>query len=232
MRKKTEQFSCGGRQVNVFLPPQARGLAFLLAGEEIDAMLPSLAGELAAVPAPLALVWCAPCDWERDYTPWPAPALPGRPPFAGGADRLLDFLCGEVKPEVCRRFALDAPAARTALAGYSLGGLAALYGALSRPAEFGRAAGCSGSLWYDGWEDWLASHPAAPGQRLYLSLGKTEERSRDARMARVGDATRRTAAAFAAALGPENTALEWHTGGHFTGVPHRLAQALAWLARD
>ena len=118
----------------------------------------------------------------------------------------------------------------TALAGYSLGGLLALYGLLSRP-EYGRAASLSGSLWYDGWAAWQAEHPARPGCRCYLSLGKAEERSRDARMSRVGRATRAASELLQGQLGPQNAVLEWNNGGHFTGVPHRIAKGLLWLMR-
>ena len=157
MRGKLNSFTAGGRQVFVYAPPGAERplpLVQMAAGEELAAQLPQVMGEVEPLLgrgcAPFLLAWTAPVDWERDYTPWPAPALPGRPPFAGGADAYLDLLAGTVRPAVAARFDILSGPGDTALAGYSLGGLLALYGLLSRP-EYGRAASLSGSLWYDGW---------------------------------------------------------------------------------
>ena len=237
MRGTLNSFTAGGRQVFVYAPPGAERplpLVQMAAGEELAAQLPQVMGEVEPLLgrgcAPFLLAWTAPVDWERDYTPWPAPALPGRPPFAGGADAYLDLLAGTVRPAVAARFDILSGPGDTALAGYSLGGLLALYGLLSRP-EYGRAASLSGSLWYDGWAAWQAEHPARPGCRCYLSLGKAEERSRDARMSRVGRATRAASELLQGQLGPQNAVLEWNNGGHFTGVPHRIAKGLLWLMR-
>ena len=231
-------FLAGGRRVFVYAPPgagQALPLVQMAAGDELSEQLPQIMGEVEPLLgqgcAPFLMCWTAPADWERDYTPWPAPALQGRPPFSGGADAYLDLLEGTVKPAVAARFDVLPGARSTALAGYSLGGLLALYGLLSRPG-YGRAASFSGSLWYDGWASWQAAHPARPGCRCYLSLGKAEERSRDERMGRVGQATRTAADLLLQQLGPQNAVLEWNNGGHFTGIPHRIAKGLLWLMRD
>ena len=75
----------------------------------------------------------------------------------------------------------------------------------------------------------LKEHAPKPPQRVYLSLGKKEEKSGPAVMRAVGDATRQSAGLLAQSLGCENTVLEWNPGGHFATALPRWEKALAWL---
>jgi len=119
-------------------------------------------------------------------------------------------------------------AAHCAIAGYSLGGLFALW-ALTQSRVFGAAASLSGSLWYDGWEAYRDGVTLPSDARVYLSLGRSEERAGDLRMAAVGDCTRRTHAWLCAQLGETQTTLDWNRGGHFTGIANRWNKAIDWL---
>lgn len=170
-------------------------------------------------------------DWEIDFTPWPAPTLQGGRPFAdgsvlGGAPAFLRWVEGELLPALAARFALN-PAQNSVL-GYSLGGLFALW-AVCQSEAFSQCACLSGSLWYPGWADFLKEHAPKPPQRVYLSLGKKEEKSGPAVMRAVGDATRQSAGLLAQSLGCESTVLEWNPGGHFAPALPRWEKALAWL---
>jgi len=169
---------------------------------------------LLAFPAP---------DWDRDLTPWPAPGLGrGQPDFGGGAEGFL----AELEKAVAEAEASlpQVPAVR-ALMGYSLAGLFALW-AGTRTDAFGLLASVSGSLWYDGWGDYLAQHPCRAG-RVYLSLGEREPKARNPRMARVGEETERTERLLHAS-GLE-TLLEWNPGGHFNDPEARMLRAAAAL---
>lgn len=95
---------------------------------------------------------------------------------------------------------------------------------------FAAAASCSGSLWYPGWMDYLASAAVPEGSRVYLSLGEREAQSKNKMMARVGDVTRETAAFYAASGAVRDATLVWHPGGHFADPAGRLAAGIAWLA--
>ena len=114
------------------------------------------------------------------------------------------------------------------LLGYSLGGLFALW-AGTRTADFPLLASVSGSLWYDGWCEYLEANPCR-GQRVYLSLGEKEPKARNPRMARVGDCTEKTEALLRAS-GVETT-LEWNPGGHFNEPEARMARAVRALLGD
>lgn len=150
-------------------------------------------------------------DWNRDLSPWAAPAVFDAP-FAGGGGETLRRL-------------RDAAGEGAYLAGYSLAGLFALW-ALHQ-GGFAGAASCSGSLWYPGWADWAAAHPLPADAKVYLSLGMKEERTRHPVMRQVGDATRACHASLSHLAARQ---LTWHPGGHFTDPEGRIAQGLAWLA--
>lgn len=163
-------------------------------------------------------------DWNAAFSPWPAPGLPGRGEFAGEAADTLRFLERRMLPELARW-----KPGPCFLAGYSLAGLFALW-ALCETQCFAGAAGCSPSLWYDGFEEFFAPELLPENSRVYLSLGRSEERTRDPRMARVGNAVRHTAARLENAGRGVESVLCWHDGGHFHEPGKRIAQGIAWLA--
>jgi predicted alpha/beta superfamily hydrolase len=86
----------------------------------------------------------------------------------------------------------------------------------------------SGSLWFDGFVDYLSGHPllGAP-ERVYLSLGDREEQAKNPRMQRVRAATEATKAVIEAQGVP--CAFELNPGGHFQDVPARQRRAVLAL---
>ena len=167
-------------------------------------------------------------DWNRDMSPWPADALSARDePFVGGADTYLDLLVSEILPAV--RASLDAPPAWTGIAGYSLAGLFAAY-AMYRTDAFARVASASGSLWYPGFPEFARSTaPARMPERLYLSLGDKEAKTRHPLMRNVQDATEAFAEHFRNLGVP--TTFELNPGNHFADPPGRTARAIAGLLK-
>lgn len=233
-----KQFTVDDKMVSV----QAFGNAanapviYCLTGEDLAQQLPEL--EHMLIPAiqhgrcqPFRLLWWSPVNWNRDYSPWPAPPLSAQDqPFPGEAKSTLAWLTKHLAE--LQQPALDGvgPEQRYLL-GYSLGGLCALW-LLHECDLFAGCASCSGSLWYDGWIGYLQTHTVSnPNSRLYLSLGKKEEKARNPRMATVGEATKTTYALLRQDKNVAETTLQWHEGGHFTDIPQRLAQAVLWLMR-
>ena len=72
-------------------------------------------------------------------------------------------------------------------------------------------------------------HPIQ-AQRVYLSLGDREERTRNAVMAVVGDNIR-TLHSQLTARGVDGT-LEWNSGGHFKDADLRTARAFQWVMEE
>ena len=162
-------------------------------------------------------------DWDRELTPWKAPGLRGKDPDFGGEAEA--FLVGLLAAVAQAEAALQSKPETKLLMGYSLGGLFALW-AGTRTDAFPLLASVSGSLWYDGWCQYLEGHPCRAG-KVYLSLGEKEPKARNPRMARVGACTERTEALLRSS-GLE-TALEWNPGGHFNEPEARMARAVGAL---
>lgn len=165
-------------------------------------------------------------DWNGMLSPWPAKAcFRAGEDFAGGADAFLNALVNEIVPEVEGN--LSALPSERCLAGISLGGLFALY-AMYRTDAFSAFASVSGSLWYDGFTDFMRREPFGRTPRcVYLSLGDREECTKNPRLRRVGDATRE-ALAFFEEKGI-SCKLEMNPGNHFVDGVKRTVRALRWL---
>lgn len=114
-------------------------------------------------------------DRTRDLTPPATGSFATQFPTAGGADRFLDFITGEVLPAVRARHRA-APA--TILAGHSFGGLLGLHAAATRPDAFAAIVAMSPSLQYNDstlivpYADAVARRRAP--LRLFVSRGRFE----------------------------------------------------------
>ena len=218
------RLTVGGCSVSLFAPTVRAGCPIVYAhiGE---AEAEAVAARLGGVPLVLAAVDGA--DWEKDLSPWPAPKVFRRGhDFAGGANAYLRRLTETVVPGVEESLAFT-PRFR-AVAGYSLAGLFAVY-ALYRTDIFDRAASVSGSLWYDGFLDFMGRNsPKRKPDKVYFSLGDRESRTGDRRLSTGGTCTAE-AERLMRGLGAVSV-LELYRGNHFADVPERIAKGLRWLS--
>ena len=175
-----------------------------------------------------ALITVSVPDWNRDLTPWKAPAVfRGAPPFGDGADAYLEELI-RITEEAEERAGLI-PGVR-ALAGYSLAGLFAVYAAF-RTDRFSLFGSASGSLWYPGFLDFAAKTPfAGVPKAAYFSVGDREKASKNPLMKTVEERTQDAAALFLARGVP--SIFEKNHGNHFVDGPLRTAKALRWLLSE
>ena len=166
-------------------------------------------------------------DWNDDMTPWPAPpAARWDSPYGGKADGYLEELSASIIPAIEEE--TGTPSYR-AIAGYSLGGLFALY-SLYTSTLFTSAVSASGSLWYPDFADCLLSRtPEKMPERIYLSLGMKEPKAGSALMRQVGEKTGIIHQHFLD-MGIE-TVLEMNPGGHFTDPALRMAKGISWILR-
>ena len=166
-------------------------------------------------------------SWNDELSPWEAPAVWGKESFVGNAADTLRFLTEQVMPTLKQQFELSENV-KIILGGYSLAGLFALW-ASTQTALFSGVAAASPSVWFPGWMEFEQQHPIQ-AQRIYLSLGDREERTKNLTMAAVGDNIR--------ALHRElvergkNCTLEWNNGGHFKDADLRTARAFRWVMED
>ena len=180
-------------------------------------------GELPGGLPDFTLAGISGLDWNRDMVPWD---LPGeKESFTGGADDYLRLLTGTLLPAV--EDCLPGPPGWRGIAGYSLGGLFALY-ALCRTEAFHGAASVSGSLWFPGIVEYLTEHEMSPGVcRVYLSVGSREARTRNPLMRPV----RQNAEAVEALCRERGirTTFVLNPGNHFFQPARRTAAGIAWL---
>ena len=153
-------------------------------------------------------------NWNRDLSPWPAPAVFGREDFGeGAAETLAEVL------EVCTD-----PDKTYLLGGYSLAGLFALWAACQTE-RFKGIAAASPSVWFPGFAEYVREN-RIQADAVYLSLGDREERTQNPVMATVGERIRETYRLLSNQ--GIRTTLEWNEGNHFRDAGLRMAKAFAW----
>ena len=155
-------------------------------------------------------------DWNLDLSPWKAKAAFRQGgDFGGGAESFLAEVI-----EIAGRFD-----GRRFIAGYSLAGLFALWSVTKTDIFYG-AASVSGSMWFDGFSDYMTS-AGLNAERIYFSLGDREKNARDPRLASVETRTREICENVKS-RGIE-TVFELNPGGHFNEPEKRCAKAIEWL---
>lgn len=154
-------------------------------------------------------------SWNRDLSPWEAPAVFGDEDFGDGAEETLRQI-----------LALCSDTSKTYyLGGYSLAGLFALW-ASCQTDRFAGVAAVSPSVWFPGFVGYLKEY-GVQSPVVYLSLGNKEEKTRNAMMATVGDCIREI---YEWLKNRKITCtLEWNPGNHFREPGIRTAKAFAWV---
>lgn len=161
-------------------------------------------------------------DWNKDLSPWSAPAVFGNEAFGGFAgdtlSALTDWIAAFRKDHV-------GGSLKFYLGGYSLAGLFALWTAYQTDLFYGIAA-ASPSVWFPGFREYVKSHELRT-RSVYLSLGDREEKTKNPVMAEVGNAIR----GIHELLQEKNIpcTLEWNAGNHFKEPDLRTAKGFAWL---
>ena len=165
-------------------------------------------------------------DWNRELSPWVAPAVFGKGHFGAGAKDTLAYITETLVPEI-ERSCPSGEKKRYYLGGYSLAGLFALWAAYQTELFQGVAA-VSPSVWFPQWITFAEAH-AIRAPRVYLSLGDREERTRNNVLAKVGNNIRRQYELMKQAETVSACTLEWNPGNHFVDGERRMAKSFAWL---
>lgn len=161
--------------------------------------------------------------WDHDMTPWYCPPLSkGDTPCTGGAGDYLGILLDEIIPQALGRIA--GRPAYTAITGYSLAGLFALWSMYNCDA-FARAASMSGSLWFPDFAEYaMAREMARMPERLYLSLGDAEAKTRNQVLRTVRERTETLVGQYRAK--GFDVAYELNPGNHFKDPALRTAKGI------
>ena len=166
-------------------------------------------------------------DWNNELSPWEAPPAFGNKSFGSGAKDTLEFIESKLIPTVKEKYNLGVEI-KFILGGYSLAGLFSLWSAYKLDTFFGIAA-ASPSVWFNGWEEFMNNNTPL-SNNIYLSLGDTEEKTKNKVMCKVGDNIRKQEQLLK--NDNINTILEWNKGGHFSDSDLRVAKAFAWCIEN
>ena len=166
-------------------------------------------------------------DWNNELSPWEAPPAFGKKSFGSGATDTLEFIESRLIPMVKDKYNLDNDI-KFILGGYSLAGLFSLWSAYKSDTFSGIAA-ASPSVWFNGWEEFMNNNTPL-SNTIYLSLGDTEEKTKNKVMSAVGDNIRKQEELLK--NDNINTILEWNKGGHFSDSDLRVAKAFVWCIEN
>ncbi len=153
-------------------------------------------------------------DWNKDLSPWIAPAVFGKEDFGGEAEKTLEEIKGLYR-EKDKTYIIG---------GYSLAALFALWASYCSD-MFTAVAAASPSMWFPGFMDFMETSDIKCNA-VYLSLGDREEKTKNPVMQTVGDNIKK---AYELLNGKGvHTTLEWNEGNHFKDADIRTAKAFAW----
>ena len=162
-------------------------------------------------------------NWNDDLTPWPAEGVFKKAkPFGGKAATFLNKLTNEMIPEAEKN--LEIENAERTLLGVSLSGLFAVWSAFNTNA-FTNIISLSGSLWYDGFVEWMKEQMPSPQlEKVCMLLGEKEKNAKEKRMATVEERTL-AAANFLKEKTCASVTFELVEGTHFSPIMPRLQRA-------
>ena len=168
-------------------------------------------------------------EWQKDMCPWDSPALINtEKDFIGGADEYLSLLEKEIIPRALE--ILGEEPSYYALAGYSLAGIFALYAGY-RSALFSRIASVSGSLWYPDFLSFAKEKKMLnKAERLYLSLGTEEAKTKHAVLSTIERKTRELVEYYQSS--GYCVKFELNPGNHFCEVEQRIEKAIRWIMKE
>jgi len=167
-------------------------------------------------------------EWDREMTPWKADPVWKGDDFRGEAEDYLRELVEEILPETEKKLA-NRPL-WSGLAGYSLGGLFAVYASYGTNV-FRGIVSASGSLWYPDFTEFAErNQPSGQLESAYFSLGDKESRVKNPLMATTLDRTLKVKEI----LSDRGicTVFEENPGNHFTDPAGRTAKGIRWLLEN
>ena len=176
-----------------------------------------------------SLVAVSNIQWDHDMSPWAIPPITkGDTPCTGGADTYLALLTEKIMPAV--EEALGGKPRYSALAGYSLAGLFAVYASYHTDA-FARIASVSGSLWFPNFIDYVKEREMRRiPEKIYFSLGDREAHTKNPYLSPVEERTRMLYEYYSGQ--GISTIFIMNPGNHFNNANRRMADGICWILDD
>lgn len=175
------------------------------------------------------LVSIAKMSWHNDLTPWEySPFYKGDSKYLGYADSYLKEIENDFIPKVEEYITnkLNKKISYYGIAGYSLGGLFALYSGFKTD-RFKRIASASGSLWYPKFSEFVKSNKLSDNiDKIYFSLGNKESKSKNEVLSTVENKTKKIYEYISKSI---NSIYEENEGNHFKDSILRMAKGIKWI---
>ncbi len=208
-------------KIRLYTPKKADALFYILKPEDVRDNASELMEKYG-----IALACIEGFDWNHDLCPWAAPAVfKGEEDFSGGGDDFLEILKKKVLPAVESESGYTGE--KRYMAGISLAGMFSLY-SLYKTDLFHGAASVSGSLWFDGFLEFMKNNQISKqAEKVYLSLGDKEKKARNPRMAKVEEYTLETEKLLSAK--GIRTVFQLNRGNHFSDGEERIKKAVHWM---
>lgn len=165
-------------------------------------------------------------DWNSELTPWEMPLLRGKGNFGDGATGTLEFIKNDLIPALSECINTGNNGIKYILGGYSLAGLFSLWSGYQTDIFEGIAA-VSPSVWYKKWIEYVETEKTL-SEKIYLSLGDTEEKTKHQILSKIGDNIRKQHEILENS-GNMKTVLEWNEGNHFKNPDIRTAKGFLWV---
>ncbi len=165
--------------------------------------------------------------WDEELSPWPhAPVVSEDDHFTGEADGYARFLEEQVIPWIEEKTGV--PPYRV-IAGYSMGGLFALYAPYVTD-RFSAVVSGSGSVWYPEFVSYVQAHDfLKKPEAIYLSLGDLESRVKNSYLKQTETRMKELLAIYQSRA--INSIFELNSGDHYKDSAYRLAKGIAWVLK-
>ncbi len=168
-------------------------------------------------------------NWDDEMTPWEAPNLTKKQPnFKGKANIYLNELINTIIPQIKQYLNnIQINITEYIIAGYSLGGLFALYSSYKTDL-FTKIVSASGSFWYPKFLNFVQENTISSKiNKIYFSLGNKESKTKNKLLQTTETNTKNLVKIY------QNQAIqtiyEESEGNHFQNATLRMAKGIKWI---
>ena len=176
---------------------------------------------------PFHLVSITNLRWDEELSPWAhEPVVSKSDRFTGEADQYVGCMTCKIIPIIEDKIE---PPTRRIIAGYSMGGLFALYAPYVTD-MFSGSVSASGSVWYPRFVSYVKEHDfLRKPDAIYLSLGDTESRTKNPFFSQTENCMKELFSIY------QNRTIEsmfeLNPGNHYKDAAYRLAKGITWILR-
>lgn len=176
---------------------------------------------------PFHLVTVTNLRWDEELSPWAhEPVVSKSDHFTGEAEQ--HACCMKEKIVSFIEDELESPPYRI-IAGYSMGGLFALYAPYVTDL-FSASVSASGSVWYPAFVSYVKSHDfLKKPDAIYLSLGDLESRTRNPFLKQTESSTKELLSIYQSK--GIDSVFELNPGNHYKNAAYRLAKGITWILK-